>query len=85
MTAQHTLKTDLNVYRQPRVIALFFLALSSGFPWVMIGSALSAWLQEEGLSRSVIGYFGAVFAVYSINFLWSPLVDSVKLPVLNRW
>ena len=85
MSEQHTLKTDLKVYRQPRVIALFFLALSSGFPWVMIGSALSAWLQEAGLSRSVIGYFGAVFAVYSVNFLWSPIVDSIKLPLLHRW
>lgn len=44
----------------------------------MIGSVLSAWLKDEGLSRSAIGLFGAIFAVYSVNFLWSPLVDRLR-------
>lgn len=76
---------DLKVYSQPRVLVIFILGIASGFPWVMIGSALSAWLQEEGLTRSVIGYFGAVFGAYSINFLWSPLVDSLRIPWLTQW
>ena len=76
---------DLKVYKQPRVLVIFVLGIASGFPWVMIGSALSAWLQEVGLTRSVIGYFGAVFGAYSINFLWSPLIDNLKLPLLTRW
>jgi PAT family beta-lactamase induction signal transducer AmpG len=58
--------------------------MASGFPWVLIGSALSAWLQEAGLSRSAIGLFGAIFAAYSINFLWSPLLDRLKLPLLGK-
>lgn len=76
---------DIRVYIQPRVLVIFVLGIASGFPWVMIGSALSAWLQEAGLTRSVIGYFGAVSGVYSINFLWSPLVDSLKVPLLTGW
>jgi len=76
---------DLRVYAQPRVLVIFILGVASGFPWVMIGSALSAWLQEAGLTRSVIGYFGAVFGAYSINFLWSPLIDGCKIPLLTRW
>lgn len=76
---------DLKVYKQPRVLVIFVLGLASGFPWVMIGSALSAWLQEVGLTRSTIGYFGAVSAAYSINFLWAPLIDNFKLPLLTRW
>lgn len=62
---------------------VFWLGLSSGFPWVIIGTALTLWLQEHGLSRTTIGYFGAVFAAYSVNFLWSPLVDRLKLPLLG--
>lgn len=50
----------------------------------MIGSVLSAWLKDEGLSRSSIGLFGAIFAVYSINFLWSPLLDRLRLPYLGQ-
>ena len=76
---------DLKVYKQPRVLVIFVLGLASGFPWVMIGSALSAWLQEIGLTRSTIGYFGAVSVAYSINFLWAPLIDNFKLPLLTRW
>ncbi|GAA6182845.1 MFS transporter [Aliiglaciecola sp. NS0011-25] len=50
----------------------------------MIGSALSAWLQESGLSRSSIGLIGSITIAYSINFLWSPLLDRVQPPVLGQ-
>lgn len=49
----------------------------------MIGSAMSAWLKDEGLTRSAIGFFGSIFIAYSINFLWSPLLDRIKLPWLG--
>ena len=39
--------------------------------WVLIGSSLSLWLKEEGLSRSTIGWAGAIFAVYAINYFWA--------------
>ncbi|MBE1287558.1 MAG: MFS transporter [Alteromonadaceae bacterium] len=58
--------------------------MASGFPWVLIGSAMTAWLQEAGLSRSAIGLFGSIFVAYSINFFWSPLLDRVRLPLLGR-
>jgi len=50
----------------------------------MIGSAMSAWLTEEGLSRANIGFFGFIFVAYSINFLWSPLLDRFSVPILGR-
>lgn len=75
---------DLAVYREPRVWVIFGFGVISGFPWVLIGSMLSAWLQEVGVDRSAIGLFGVVFIAYSINALWSPLIDRVKLPLLNR-
>lgn len=74
---------DLAVYREPRVWVIFGFGVISGFPWVLIGSMLSAWLQEVGVDRSAIGLFGVVFIAYSINALWSPLIDRVKLPLLN--
>ncbi len=30
------------------MLRLALLGLISGFPWVLIGSALSLWLKEEG-------------------------------------
>lgn len=71
-------------YRDRRIGAIFCLGMASGLPWVMIGSALSAWLKDGGLTRSAIGLFGVLFAAYTINFFWSPLLDRLKLPFLQR-
>ncbi|MFV0450274.1 MAG: AmpG family muropeptide MFS transporter [Vibrio sp.] len=70
-------------YFDKRLLWVLMLGCSSGFPWVLIGSNMSGWLKDAGLTRSAIGYFGSVFAVYAINFLWAPAVDRVKLPVLH--
>jgi len=50
----------------------------------MIGSVLSAWLKDDGLSRSAIGLFGVIFSAYSFNFLWSPLIDKLRPPFLGQ-
>ena len=60
-------------YLDRRMFKILLLGIMSGFPWVLIGSALSLWLKEEGLSRSTIGFAGLIFGVYAINFLWAPL------------
>ncbi len=71
-------------FKDKRLLTIFLFGISSGFPWVMIGSTLSAWLKDEGLSRSAIGFFGSIFFAYSINFLWSPLLDKIRLPFLTH-
>jgi len=72
-------------YSQRRLLTIFLLGMASGYPWVMIGSSMTAWLNEMGFTRATIGFFGAVFAAYSVNFLWSPLVDRIKIPILSDW
>ncbi|WP_100913930.1 AmpG family muropeptide MFS transporter [Pseudoalteromonas spongiae] len=79
-----TVSEYLGYFKDRRLINVFAFGIASGFPWVLIGSVMSAWLKDEGLSRSMIGLFGIVFVCYSVNFLWSPLVDRVKLPVLHK-
>ncbi|PAR35281.1 AmpG family muropeptide MFS transporter [Vibrio metoecus] len=70
-------------YFDRRLLWVFMLGCASGFPWVLIGSNMTGWLKDAGLSRTAIGYFGSIFTVYAINFLWAPLIDRVKLPVLH--
>lgn len=79
-----TIKNTLLCYKDKRLLFVFLFGVASGFPWVMIGSALSAWLQESGLSRSSIGLFGSITIAYSINFFWSPLLDRVRPPLLGQ-
>ena len=74
----------LKTFNDKRYLSIFLFGISSGFPWIMIGSVLSAWLKDEGLSRSAIGLFGIIIATYSFNFLWSPLVDKIKPPLLGQ-
>ena len=45
---------SLRVYKDIRMVRILLLGAISGFPWVLIGSSLSLWLKEEGLSRSTI-------------------------------
>lgn len=73
-----------NHYLDPRILRIFCLGIASGLPWVAIGSVLTLWLQDAGLTRSSIGYAGIIFAVYSINFLWSPLIDRASIPWLGK-
>ena len=66
---------SLLVYRDIRMVRILLLGAISGFPWVLIGSSLSLWLKEEGLSRSTIGWAGLIFGVYAFNYLWAPIFE----------
>ena len=71
-------------YRDLRLWRIFLLGTISGYPWLFIGSGMTAWLADVDLSRTAIGLFGAVFVAYTVNFLWAPLIDHVPLPGLRR-
>ena len=72
------------IYMDSRMLKILLIGSISGFPWVLIGSSLSLWLKEDGLSRSTIGWAGLIFAVYAFNYLWAPLIDRVRIPFLTR-
>ena len=73
-----------SVYFDKRMFKILLLGAISGFPWVLIGSSLSLWLKEDGLSRSTIGWAGLIFGVYAFNYLWAPLVDRIQIPLLTK-
>ncbi len=73
-----------SIYFDKRMLRILLLGAISGFPWVLIGSSLSLWLKEDGLSRSTIGWAGLIFGVYAFNYLWAPLVDRIKIPILTN-
>jgi len=75
---------SLLVYKDRRMLRILLLGAISGFPWVLIGSSLSLWLKEEGLSRSTIGWAGLIFGVYAINYLWAPIIDRIQIPFLTK-
>ena len=81
---KQSLSDTFKVYFDYRMIKILLLGAISGFPWVIIGSSLSLWLKEDGLSRSTIGWAGLIFAVYAFNYLWAPIIDRVRIPWLTN-
>ncbi len=81
---KQTLSETFSVYFDRRMIRILLLGSISGFPWVLIGSSLSLWLKEDGLSRSTIGWAGLIFAVYAFNYLWAPIIDRIRIPWLTN-
>ena len=73
-----------SIYFDKRMFKILLLGAISGFPWVLIGSSLSLWLKEDGLSRATVGWAGLIFAVYAFNYLWAPLVDRIQIPYLTK-
>jgi len=81
---KQTLSETFSVYLDRRMVRILLLGIISGFPWVLIGSSLSLWLKEDGLSRSTIGWAGLIFGVYAINYLWAPVIDRIRIPWLTN-
>ena len=81
---KQTFSETFSVYFDKRMLRILLLGAISGFPWVLIGSSLSLWLKEDGLSRSTIGWAGLIFAVYAFNYMWAPLIDRLQIPYLTK-
>jgi len=81
---KQSLSETFSVYFDKRMLKIALLGAISGFPWVLIGSSLSLWLKEDGLSRSTVGWAGLIFAVYAFNYLWAPLIDRIQIPYLTK-
>ncbi|HUN27854.1 MAG TPA: MFS transporter [Steroidobacteraceae bacterium] len=72
------------VYRQPRVLSMLFLGFSSGLPFYLIFQTLSAWLRQDHVERATIGMLAWASLISSLKFIWAPIVDRWKLPLLHR-
>jgi PAT family beta-lactamase induction signal transducer AmpG len=71
-------------YTEAAPVAAFFLGVSSGFPYAMIGATLTTRLAQDGLDKKSITAFSLAFLVYNLKFLWAWIVDGVRLPILGR-
>ncbi len=80
----HTWGQALKGYLKPAVFIFFFLGLSCGLPYSLIGYSLSLWLADTGISLSVIGFFALVLLPYNFKFLWAPFIDKVKIPFISE-
>ncbi|HYD58453.1 MAG TPA: MFS transporter [Burkholderiales bacterium] len=66
-------------------LAALFLGVSSGFAFAMIGATLTTRLAQHGITKSAVTAFALTFLAYNFKFLWAPLVDNVRLPLIGRF
>lgn len=78
------LPEGIRPYFESAPLASFFLGVSSGFPYAMIGATLTTRLAQDGLDKASITAFSLAFLVYNLKFLWAWVVDGVRLPILGR-
>ena len=77
--------TGWRQFLQEKILVIFFLGFSSGLPLWLVFFTLTAWLYEAELPTSTISKFAFVMFAYSFKFIWSPLVDAVRIPLLTGW
>jgi PAT family beta-lactamase induction signal transducer AmpG len=71
-------------YFERRVFIMLLLGFSSGLPFLLVFGTLSAWLRQAGIPKTEIGFVSYVGLAYTIKFLWAPVLDHLRLPLLDR-
>ena len=83
-TWRDSLPAGIRPYTEKAPIAAFFVGVSSGFPFAMIGATLTTRLAQDGITKSTVTAFALAFLVYNLKFLWAWIVDGVRIPILGR-
>jgi len=81
---RQTLREALASLGWRRAGVMLLLGFAAGLPILLVFSTLSAWLRIEGVSRTEIGFFAWAGLAYTFKFIWSPLVDRLPLPFLDK-
>ena len=71
------------VYRDRKMLIMLALGFASGFPFPLVFNTLSLWLKFDNLSLEIIGIFSLSKLPYSFKWLWAPLIDKIRLPLLE--
>jgi MFS transporter, PAT family, beta-lactamase induction signal transducer AmpG len=79
------LPKGLGPYFESAPLAALFLGISSGFGFAMIGATLTTRLAQHGINKSAVTAFALTILAYNLKFLWAPVVDHVRLPVIGRY
>jgi PAT family beta-lactamase induction signal transducer AmpG len=77
-------RAALQSYLKPRTATMLILGAACGLPLLTISNVLGLWLTDNGVSMTDIGLFAYTLLPYSFKFVWAPILDQVRLPMLHR-
>jgi MFS transporter, PAT family, beta-lactamase induction signal transducer AmpG len=70
-------------FAQPSAWTLFLFGFASGLPFLLVSGTLAYWLKDQGIPRAELTQIASAGVTYALKFLWSPLVDRLRLPGLG--
>ncbi|HVL79617.1 MAG TPA: MFS transporter [Sphingomicrobium sp.] len=70
--------------RNRKTAIMLIFGFAAGLPYTLLIGTLNAWLGEWQVDLATIGVISWIGLAYAFKFLWSPLVDRVRLPGLER-
>jgi MFS transporter, PAT family, beta-lactamase induction signal transducer AmpG len=82
-SGQRGLWQSVQPYLEKESLAAFFLGMSSGFPYAMIGATLTTRLAQDGIDKKTVTAFTLAFLVYNLKVFWAWLVDGWRLPLIG--
>ena len=65
------------------MLVMVALGFAAGLPNLLIFDTLSAWLRQVDVPLRTIGFFSLATLAYSLKFLWAPLIDRTRVPLLT--
>ena len=71
-------------FAQPAAGIMFFFGFSSGLPFLLVAGTLAYWLKDHGIELKEITVIASAGMTYALKFLWAPLLDHTRLPLLSR-
>lgn len=79
-----TMTTQFRKYFSKDMLITVAFGLSSGLPLALVFGTLSLWLKDYNIAYKTIGAFSLLRLPYSFKWLWAPVVENVRLPLLGR-
>lgn len=73
-----------DAFLHPSSWTMFFFGFASGLPFLLVAGTLAYWLKENNIALREITMIASAGLAYSFKFLWAPLVDRLRLPLLGR-
>ena len=84
-TWRDSLPVGLRPYTEPAPLAALALGISSGAPFALIAATLTTRLAQAGIEKSTVTAFALTFLAYNFKWIWAPIIDAVKLPIIGRF
>lgn len=72
-------------YMERAPITALCLGISSGFPFALLAATLTNRLADAGIEKKSISAFALALLVYSFKWIWAPVIDRARLPLLAGW